>query len=325
VAIAPALGNALDDKLDVEVLLMNRLKTIIVGTDFSECSGSALVQAARIAQWNGATLHILHVIDSLAMADLVEAIRTPDEELRARVVEELRKEINCTLTENHLEGRIEVDVSVGVPTTVFLDKVREVQADLLILGVHGASGPGRGVGSLAGRCVRKAPAKVMLIRQSHAEPFKTVVACVDFSENSLRALAQAARVAAQDRSTLHVLHVYSAPWNRLHYRAPTPQADPDYSQQYMTLLQTQLAGSWEPFAPEATGVDVQFKLIECSDYAEGIIEYLNACHADLAILGTRGRTNLRYVFWGSTAERVIRNTPCSILAIKPDEFSFAEP
>ncbi|MBM4361664.1 MAG: universal stress protein, partial [Deltaproteobacteria bacterium] len=39
--------------------------------------------------------------------------------------------------------------------------------------------------------------------------------------------------------------------------------------------------------------------------------------ADLVVLGTRGRTNLRDLFLGSTAERVVRECPCSVLAVPP--------
>ena len=35
---------------------MNKLKTILVGADFSDCSRSALEQAVRLARWNHARL-----------------------------------------------------------------------------------------------------------------------------------------------------------------------------------------------------------------------------------------------------------------------------
>jgi nucleotide-binding universal stress UspA family protein len=50
---------------------MHRLKSILVGVDFSECSKAALQQAARMAKWNGATLHVLHVIESMVVTELV--------------------------------------------------------------------------------------------------------------------------------------------------------------------------------------------------------------------------------------------------------------
>ena len=61
--------------------------------------------------------------------------------------------------------------------------------------------------------------------------------------------------------------------------------------------------------------------IDRQNHGRGIIEYAREHHADLVVLGTRGRSNLRYVLLGSTAERVIREMECSILAVKPSGFS----
>jgi universal stress protein E len=35
------------------------------------------------------------------------------------------------------------------------------------------------------------------------------------------------------------------------------------------------------------------------------------------VLGTTGKRNLRTLVLGSTAERVLREVPCSLLAVKP--------
>ena len=61
---------------------MNRLKSILVGVDFSECSKAALQQAARMAKWNGATLHVLHVIESMVVTELAAALKVPIEQQR---------------------------------------------------------------------------------------------------------------------------------------------------------------------------------------------------------------------------------------------------
>jgi nucleotide-binding universal stress UspA family protein len=41
--------------------------------------------------------------------------------------------------------------------------------------------------------------------------------------------------------------------------------------------------------------------------------------ADLIAIGTRGRTNLRDVVLGSTAEKLLRDSPCAVWASKPRE------
>jgi nucleotide-binding universal stress UspA family protein len=39
--------------------------------------------------------------------------------------------------------------------------------------------------------------------------------------------------------------------------------------------------------------------------------------AELVVMGTRGRTNLRDMLLGSTAERTIAEARCSVLAVRP--------
>ena len=127
-------------------------------------------------------------------------------------------------------------------------------------------------------------------------------------------------MAAQDAAILHVLHVFEAPWHRLHYRAPTPQASPDYQKQYRDGLGGRLAAFCEPFRRELAKLETRCAVFDFPGHGGGITEFVKQVDGDLVVLGTRGRTNLRDLLLGSTAERVVRDTPCSILTVKPDAF-----
>ncbi|MFQ5601562.1 MAG: universal stress protein, partial [Candidatus Krumholzibacteriia bacterium] len=119
---------------------MDRLESIVVAVDFSECSASALAQAARMARDTGATLHVLHVLESLVMTDAIAGIATSEEALRALVVSETEKKLRSLLPDAERPENLQVDVRVGSPIADVLDKVREVSADLLVLGAQGACG-----------------------------------------------------------------------------------------------------------------------------------------------------------------------------------------
>jgi nucleotide-binding universal stress UspA family protein len=51
---------------------------------------------------------------------------------------------------------------------------------------------------------------------------------------------------------------------------------------------------------------------------ETILEHVQETQADLVVVGTRGKTGLREMLIGTTAEKIVANAPCSILAVKPD-------
>ena len=52
-------------------------------------------------------------------------------------------------------------------------------------------------------------------------------------------------------------------------------------------------------------------------YRSGVLEFAALVNADVVAVGTRGRSNLRDVVLGSTAEKVLRDSVCAVLAVKP--------
>jgi len=179
---------------------MNKLNTILVGTDFSDCSRSALEQAVRLAKWNTARLHALHSVEYLTLSDAAWASHIPQEKLERDAVAEAKQRLQRWLAEAGASSEVQALVDLGAPIDCILRRVRETKTDLLVLGVTGSSMIPMGAGTLATKCLRKAPTKVMLVHEGHTGPFRKVVACVDFSEQSREAVAQALRVAAQDDS-----------------------------------------------------------------------------------------------------------------------------
>jgi len=303
---------------------MDCLKNIVVGVDFSSFSRCALMQAARIAGWNQANMHALHIVDTSMVNHLKEfwnckraLIGSQDavEKIRASALTQLEE-----LVGEHKEVSAHVDAMTGTPFLEILRRVRDTLADLLVLGSNGLSDPSKGAGVLATKCVRKASTKVLLVRADHAGPFKKVVACVDFSESSHRVIEQAIRVAQQDGASLHLLHVFAAPWKEADY---VPRPSPESQQQHSESLRERLHIAFEPFESETHALKVETNLVENSRESDGIVQFVEESAADLVVVGTRGRTGMRAILLGTVAERVVRESPCSVLAVKPDDFRYA--
>ncbi len=53
-----------------------------------------------------------------------------------------------------------------------------------------------------------------------------------------------------------------------------------------------------------------------------ICKYARQAEIDLIIVSTHGRTGLRHVLIGSTAERVVQHAPCPVLVVKNHERDF---
>ena len=191
---------------------MNKLNNILAGIDFSDCSRSALEQAVRLAKWNTARLHALHSIEYLTLSDAAWASHTPQEKLEQDAAAEANNTLHQWLRKSGAASDAQVLVDVGAPIDCILRRVRETEADLLVLGVSGSSMIPMGAGTLATKCLRKVPAKVMIVHERQTGPFLRIVAGVDFSEQSRGAVNQALRVAEQDDAEVHFLHVFTGSW-----------------------------------------------------------------------------------------------------------------
>lgn len=287
---------------------MKQWNSIAVGIDFSPASAAALRQAVRMGQWSGASVRAVHVLDATVVEELESAMRPHAQGLR----ESLRADVERRWKEfaSSIAPGVEVEVAIAPCVKGFLKSAAAMQADLLVVGA------GRDkVGPVALGIARHAAVSVLVARDTKEAGTSRVLACVDFSEASLRALECAARVARGEGAELNVIHFFDAPWHVLHYRSPTPEAAPEFQEQYIAGLKAALRGATERLSDSAD-LRVSYELVDAANYRGAIPEFAEKVEAGLICLGTTGRSNLRDLLLGSTAERVIRSAHCSVLAVR---------
>lgn len=302
------------------------LGTILAAVGFSAASRDALAQAGRLAAGNGGRgggttdLRVLHVVPAEATESFIMDWPTANDKEEARMAAVARRDLDGMLIQVLPSRPLHGNVTVGSPVRETLRAVKASHADLLVMGL--TEHPDRpGAGTLASACLRKAPTKVLLVRPGHTGPFRTIVAGVDFSDTSRRALVQAFRMARQDGAAVHALHAFCGPWRDPFYRVPAPEAVPDIVRRYKDDLLRRLEAFVAESSDDARAANTTCCVVDGPSHGEVLAQYAREHDADLIVMGTRGRTNLRYVLLGSTAERIVREAPCSILAVKPEEFS----
>jgi universal stress protein E len=305
---APAVGTA------------RPYSSVVVGTDFTPCSAVAVAQALRISAWSAASCRVVHVIDTTVVVELEFALSDYQRSLRDNLVKDTEKAWADFAKNIPGAASLPIDVSINNRIVGILSHARKYKADLLVMGAFGDRRPDVGFGTVATASVRKSMTDVLLIRDTQTTPFKVVVAAVDFSETSALALARAATFAAQDGAELHVLHVFDAPWHRVHYRAPEPMAPSHLQKQYRDALDRRLRDFVAPISQAHKGLRITPVCYDYAGHRSGLVEYAKSVSADLIALGTRGRTNLRDILLGSTAEKALDESPCSVLAVKPEGF-----
>jgi len=292
---------------------MEHLKSILCAVDLSDCSKCALQQASRIAKRDAAALTVLHVIEPRVLEDLEEMM--PDgSDVRKGALDGARHRLEAFVA-GVVPQKTKLEVVAGEPLETIVEKARGAAAQLIVMGAFGTTGAGRGAGSLALKMARKSPITVLLVDGRHATDFRSAMVGIDFSEQSTRALFAALHLARLEGCPLHAVHVFAPP--PLHYQAPTPQASPDYQRQFQAALKERLEALVAEQRKGVGKVEVTCELFEHTSHGQGIIDYANKRKIDVVVLGTLGRTNLKTLLLGSTAERVVRETPCSVLAVPP--------
>ena len=152
------------------------IKTILVPTDFSDNAHVAFQKAFDLAGQLGAKLHLLHVQNesTLRMAIREGLLRddSTDEELQAEIGRLIEERCSKILAGCEIPGvPIEHLSRQGEPEVVIARYAREINADLVVVGLRGAGLSDRiksaVMGSIAESLLRKSPCPVMVVRLDH--------------------------------------------------------------------------------------------------------------------------------------------------------------
>lgn len=304
---------------------MKAYNEIVVGTDFSSCSAVAIAEAMRLAGPVGAKLHVIHVVDTQVVLELERALSNLQRNIRAGLVEDAQrawKTFAPTVPVSDPKApraeSMPLEVEVNNRAVGLINRAHDDKADLIVLGAYGTRKPDVGIGTVAAACVRRAGADVLLVRETHPGPYKSVVVGVDFSPTSLKAVERAARVAAMDGAALHILHVYLSPWLAIPYDAGVISVDPRLIEEHRKGLESQLREFCRPALERAAVMRADFSVRDFGGHRSAIVDFAGQLGADLIVLGTRGQSNLRDLVLGTTAEKALAQSACSVLAIKPD-------
>jgi universal stress protein A len=145
---------------------MVQLKNIVVATDFSEPSATALDYGRELARRFGATLYVLHVADDIAERLSPEYYPIPLDRVQKEIDEAARKQLEPLVTAEDRQQLRALPVlrrSVSVAAAI-LEYAKETAADLIVIGTHGRRGMSRLImGSVAERVVRMASCPVFSV------------------------------------------------------------------------------------------------------------------------------------------------------------------
>ena len=142
--------------------------------------------------------------------------------------------------------------------------------------------------------------------------YKRILLTTDFSKVSSRAVAHAISIAKKYRSKLYIIHVLEPILSPVEYTWAGVQMD-DIESNRLSFAEKNLLDWCAEHLPE----DFDTRLIVRQGLA--VTEILAAAQEneiDLIIMATHGHTGLAHVFFGSTAERVLKKSELPVMTVR---------
>lgn len=281
------------------------LGNIVVSTDFSAVSETALLFALGIARRNGAKVWIIHVVGDTFFS----------KETQQRVLDDAWREGHRQLTDHFIAGRLDgienkLQVEQGSVTEVLIREVETHHAELLVIGTSGRSRIGKlFLGSVAESIFRQAPCPVLTVgprtvaTDVPAEGPRRILFCTGFSKHSMAAGVLAVRMAARQDAELVLLHVGPDPLTGLR-------------EDYIHSTERRLA----EVVPEEAKLSQPLKtIVRFGVASEQILQVAAETNPDLIVLGVRQPEGFgRRLRW-ATAYDVVSNAPCPVLTVRTHE------
>jgi len=284
---------------------------VLVGTDLGETAAGALRAAHELAVARGAALIVVHVVPfELGIHPLLPHEMQHEAVDRVALERQIGEALEQRVDEVLGDSAVPVRVAVGfgsVPAGI----LREAEAARAGLGVIGA-GQSR-IGDVGAQVVRYASAPVLVVRQAGGAG--GVLGATDLSDPAVPAVEAAAREAQRRGAPLTILHhleLGSSLLAGLGPLGPLPFLPDAQTQELVRAAVLEvLEGLLARF-----GVAGDCRVTTEGDAAAAVVSAARELGAALVVVGAHGRTGWRRIALGSVAETVVREAPCSVLAVR---------
>lgn len=304
----------------------------------TENQSSLIEQAVHLANCHQASLtfqlalHRLPPNASMVMASFAYL------ESQQNVQSEGEKWLKSTVAKLDLPEPSATHVTIGTPYLDVIREVNEQRHDLVIAQAEGGLS-GFVWGADAMHLLRNCPCPVWLVQEWQINQYQTVLAAVDVNyhysheENAVRrqlneeVLRSAAEIALLENAALHVVHVYEHVTRHM-LRDGLLRESQKLIDDALDTLHEERKGELEKLVDGLSKVFDEKSLAYLKPTmqlaegyaAEEITRLAVELNADVVVMGTVARIGIPGLLIGNTAENVLNNLECAVLALKPKGF-----
>ncbi len=303
---------------------MQQFKKILVYVNTELRKHPALHRAAVLAELSGGQLKALDVVGELPATLRLPAYGYPA--LADTLLKEKQRRLERLTKPLRQRGiRVKTEAQYGKAALEIIREVLRGRYDLVMKTAE-PGGLTKLFGTTAMRLLRECPCPVWLVKAAHDRRYTRVLAAVDPSsphdeKNALntKIMDLALAVAKLEGAELHVVHAWHLfGASVLSGEAGVPR---DLLERYSAAVRKETNANLDQFLAtlKAKIPKNRVHLVE-GDPAVVIRDFAGREKVDLIVMGTVVRTGVAAMLIGNTAERVLAQVNCSILAVKPDRF-----
>ncbi len=140
---------------------------------------------------------------------------------------------------------------------------------------------------------------------------KKIVVGFDGSSYSWKALKEAVRLANLDHAQIFVISIEELP--RFPGTISEVIEERNSKESYFRKLHKEAEETLTKEGTDLKNVNMHIKI---GHPAKALVEYVSSINANLLILGHSGHSDMWGNFFGTTADKVIRHAPCSVLVVR---------
>lgn len=304
---------------------MKRFNKILFVADGSAGELAALKKTIALAKDIKASVSVIDVVEmaeTFAVTDVaLDMIRLQRELVQART-DDLKKLVESALPRSS-KTSIPVMVREGKDFIKIIQEVKTKGFDLVVKASGKPHLTGMLFSTLDMNLVRKCPCPVLILKPRKKISHSRILASVDLrlkdktQKNMDRTIMELASALAEwEKGELHVLHSWDvAMEKRLKHR---PEVHSFYKSMEAILkdMRDTEKAHLEELAEEYALTKSETHLLK-GHPADVIPRFVKNNRIDLVVMGTVGRSGIKGFFMGNTAEKILNNINCSVLAIKP--------
>lgn len=276
-----------------------QIKSILIPTDFSDLSESALKVGIAIAKRQNSEVTLLHVVDQAPYLLPTEVFLSDPKDVLKRMEDEL----------NDLSKKIQKDsgikplikVLVGTPSDSICKIAYEENMSLIVMGSHGVSGLREFfIGSEAFRVIKNSSTPVLTVPGNWEKTdFGKVLFPIRINPGTIDTYFFARPIIEKNNSELYILGLY--------------EREHDIDNSEIAILINKLRD-------QLNNDNVQFKIgiTQSKEVPARILNMALEYDADLIILTSNLDHNFKTFFVGPFVQQVVNHSRLPVLSIKPN-------